>query len=617
MRAEVKVHLPLLLVLIVGTIGVYGQLLGHDFLMNWDDNTYVTANGSVHGFSPENIRAVFTSYYAGNYAPVQMLSYMLDYTVWGLWPGGYLLTNVVLHTLNGLLVYWLLFRLHGQRLLATVAAGIFLLHPVQVESVAWISQRKNLLAMLFMLVAWLLYCRSRESAGWKRRACYAASLAGFLFSLLAKAATVFFPCALLLYELCFVSGARRGRCLRLLPFFSLSVVVSLVTLLSQSADVSGWSGIDHGGRAGWHGGSPWATFLTMLPVFCTYLRLLLWPSGLSAIYDPPIHTAVDPTVLGCAVLLLLVAMLAWRLCRPDRRLWFWLLFIILAILPVAQLVPLITLMNDRYLYFPMIGAAALAGAGSAYLRDARSGKFASFVTSLALLLGVLLAAASLQRVGVWQNSRTLWRDAAAKVPARFDVWEGLGEAYHLSLPVEPDNALRAYRRAFSLYSSNPNNLYNLATLYAQVKDQARAELLLHRLLRLKPEHVMGWAALGDIHLGRAEYREAEYAYRRAESLQPDALQVAGKLGELFLRSGNLAKARLYYGRLEQGAGDAEAAFGLARIEATAGRLSESMIWLEKSLQRGYSDGANLQAEKSLAVVRKDPRFDYLLARYFH
>lgn len=128
---------------------------------------------------------------------------------------------------------------------------------------------------------------------------------------------------------------------------------------------------------------------------------------------------------------------------------------------------------------------------------------------------------------------------------------------------------------------------------------------------------MGWAALGDIHLGRAEYREAEYAYRRAESLQPDALQVAGKLGELFLRSGNLANARLYYGRLEQGAGDAEAAFGLARIEATAGRLSESMIWLEKSLQRGYSDGANLQAEKSLAAVRKDPRFDYLLARYFH
>jgi len=613
-RCGVRAHLPLLLVL-VATLAVYCRLPGHDFLMNWDDNTYVTANSSVHGFSTENLRAVFSSYYAGNYAPLQMLSYMLDYTVWGLWPGGYLLTNIILHVTNGLLVYRLLLRLHGQRLMTTIATAIFLLHPLQVESVAWISQRKNLLAMLFMLLAWLLYCRSRETEAGSR-SCYAAAVVSFLLSLLAKSATVFFPLALLFYEICFASGGKRGRALRLLPFFLLAGLFSLVAMQSQSPDVTGWSGLDHGGRRDWHGGSPWATLLTMLPVFCAYLRLLLWPAGLSAIYDPQIHTSMDGTVLACAALLGFLAFLAWRLCRIDRRLGYWPLFSLLAILPVSQLVPIITLMNDRYLYFPMIGAAALAGAGVSYV-DGRLGKRGGRLFH-AVIVAILLALAvtSHLREAVWQNSRTLWQDAAGKVPARFDVWEGLGEAWQMLSPPRPAEAERAYLRAFSLYSSSPNNLYNLATLYVSQGNMVRGEALLQRLLRLRPEHVMGWAALGDIHLARGDYRGAEDAYKRAESLQPEALQVAGKLANLYLVSGELEKARTYYAGLERSEGDAGAAFGLARTEAAAGDLPGAFLWLEKALQRGYSDVATLQTDRHLEKVRKDPRYEGLMVQYF-
>jgi len=359
--------LPVLL-LMLSVLAVYSRLPWHDFLMNWDDNTYVTANSSVHGFSGANLAAAFTSFFAGNYAPLQMLSYMFDYTLWGLWAGGFLLTNMLLHALNGLLLYAILLKSHKERLLSTVAAAIFLLHPVQVESVAWISQRKSLLAMFFMLIAWAAFIRYKDSAGSNGRLAYWASLTAFSCSLLAKSASVFFPVALLLYEVCFSAGERKVRMVDKIPFFILAGAAAVLAMVSQSPDVTGWSGIDYGGRRSWHGGSPWATALTMVPVFCGYLRMIVWPTGLSAIYAPAIHTTPDAAVLAAAVLLLTVVLLSWRLYRFDRRFGYWPLFSALAILPVSQIIPLVTLMNDRYLYFPMIGVAALGGAGAVVLR---------------------------------------------------------------------------------------------------------------------------------------------------------------------------------------------------------------------------------------------------------
>ena len=148
-----------LFLLIAATFAVYGQILGHGFISNWDDSAYVTDNPFAQKITWSNLRTIFSTYFVGNYAPVQMFSYMLDYAVWGGWAGGFLLTNLVVHTSNGLLFFRLLSRLHSDHLMAFFGSAVFLLHPVQVESVAWVSQRKNLLAMLFFLVAWEGYCR--------------------------------------------------------------------------------------------------------------------------------------------------------------------------------------------------------------------------------------------------------------------------------------------------------------------------------------------------------------------------------------------------------------------------------------------------------------------------
>jgi hypothetical protein len=126
-------HLVPVLLLVIATFVVYGRILEHDFLLSWDDFYYVTSNEAIKEISWKNIRTVFSSYYVGNYAPVRMLSYMLDHALWGLRAGGFLLVNLLLHALNGLLVYRLFYRFHANITVAACGAAIFLLHPLQVE----------------------------------------------------------------------------------------------------------------------------------------------------------------------------------------------------------------------------------------------------------------------------------------------------------------------------------------------------------------------------------------------------------------------------------------------------------------------------------------------------
>ena len=138
-----KLHILSLAVLLAATLVVYASTIRHAFVVNLDDGVYVVRNGIIRGFTWDHVRVALTRPYFGNYAPLHIFSYMLDYTLWGLKPAGYLLANVLLHYLNGVLVYLLLFRISGRKRWGFIGAFIFLLHPVQVESVAWVSQRER------------------------------------------------------------------------------------------------------------------------------------------------------------------------------------------------------------------------------------------------------------------------------------------------------------------------------------------------------------------------------------------------------------------------------------------------------------------------------------------
>jgi protein O-mannosyl-transferase len=606
---RIRPHLgPLLLLLAV--FAVYGRILGHEFIFNWDDYWYVTGNEDVRGISWRNIRAAFSSYYMGNYAPVQIVSYMVDYALWGLDAGGFLCTNLVIHALNGLLVYRLLFRLHGERLVATVGAALYLLHPVQVESVAWVSQRKNLLSMFFFLVAWEWYIRYRETERGQGRYFYGASLAAFVLSMLAKSMTVVMPVLLVMYDLSFPQGGGRLRLKDKVPFLLGAVAV---TALAVHSEQPGYGG----GRTGYHGGTPVATFFTMLPVFCRYLWMLVWPGSLSAEYDPTIRLYPDAAVIGAGLLLAGVALLGVKLYRSDRRLGFWVLFFWVGLLPLSQIVPMLSMINDRYLYLPLMGVAALAGAGAVRLRDRLGEQRPVLYRTVVVLPLALLAVASWHRAGVWKDPITLWSDAVERTPGKPLIWGNLAEAYHAAGPAFSDRALQAYERALALDPQRELTLLNLGVLYCERGDFEKGYALLARLVNANPGHVMGWAALGNVYLHRKDYAAAEEAYRRALALQPDAVQVVTFLGNLALAKGEPDRAREYYGQVEAAGGDdPEVAFQLSRTEALAGHREEALAWLERAMARGFREYDKLAGSNELAGLKADPRFARLLGRYF-
>ncbi|HEY5998403.1 MAG TPA: tetratricopeptide repeat protein [bacterium] len=504
------------ILLVVTTVALaYARALTHGFLSNWDDTAYVVGNPAVRGITLDHVRSAFTSLFVGNYAPLQIVSYMLDYELWGLQAGGFILTNLLCHAASAVLVYLLLARLHGGRAGALVGALVFALHPVQVESVAWVSQRKNVLAMLLFLAALHAYVRYRERDASRAGAWYAASLAAFILALLTKSVTVVLPLVLVALDFCFPTRAGwRRRVGDKVPFCLAAAGIAVLALISQSPGLGG-------GRAGYWGGSLGSTLLTMAAVLVRYATMIVWPLHFSAGYAQGFKEGIDGEVALSAALLLATALAALHLLRRQRALGFWVLVVIIGLAPVSQLVPLVTLMNDRYLYFPMLGVAGLAGGGLQAIAVAARPRWRTAALGGSGLALTLLAALSFQQVGVWRDTVTLWRHATVKEPDCSLAWLGLGAA--LLDRGQVDEALAALQHSYMLFPGDQDTLYQLGFIYTQrLRQPLRGRPYLLALTRLNPRHAAGLTLLGDSYLMTGEREAAAEAFRRARAIPPPA-----------------------------------------------------------------------------------------------
>ena len=469
---------------------IYASCLNHEFLTNWDDPLYVSANPDVQSVSLANLRDLFTSTYAGNYAPVQMLSYMADDWLWNGRPAGFILVNVLLHGLNGSLFCVWLRRIGMPGGLALLAALLFTVHPVQVESVAWISQRKTLLAMTFFLGALCCYhVYAREAA--RRWTLFVCCLLFFTLALLSKAVVVILPAVLLLYDLTLrpASPPLRIVLAEKVPFLLLSLFAVRVTTLSQGGAI-----LD-----GYHGGSLWTTVLTMLPVYRDYLVNLAWPLKLSAIYLENLKFAIDVEVLVSAGLLLATWATLWLFPPESRRsASFWLTLFFLGLAPVSQIIPMMTLMNDRYLYFPLLGF-------SVYLllllqSLARRFQVRQDVSVALFFVGLLLLApVAWSRTIVWENALTLWQDTVQKQPHSSWAWSLLGDAQRKA--GDFGGSITSYQRAVGIDPDLYQYHYELGRVFQHVGESGLAVQAYSRVLQLKPDHAGAWSQLSLIDKG--------------------------------------------------------------------------------------------------------------------
>jgi len=521
--------LALLVALVVAA--VFLPALGGGFV-NWDDDVNITDNPHFRGFSAAHLRWMFTTTLMGHYIPLTWLTLALDHALWGMNPQGYHLTSVLLHALDAALVFLVARRLLGGYpvIAAAAAALVFGLHPLRVESVAWVTERRDVVSGLFVLLALLAYLRAVDGGEPSRTRWLGASLVLFAASLLSKAITMTFPVVLLILD----AYPLHRRALReKAPFFALGALGAGVALVAiHTTGVTSWEAY---GR-----GAPVAVSMFGLAFYVSRTAV---PLGLSPLYEMP--PVVDPLarefVLSAAVALgLTAAAVALRRRAP----WWsaaWAAYIVM-VLPVAGPVHTgLELAHDRYSYLSCLPWALLAGAGVGTLLMSRRRRSISrpvFVAGAAAAIAVLAGWSYLtvEQIRIWRTSETLWRAAVDADPACSVCRSNLGRAYLDAGRL--DAAERELRASVELWPdrANPHNTLGVA-LYRQgrLADAAQEFVVAGRL---KPGFAMPINNLGVLQASTGRLEEARQSFEAALRLEPEYAEARE----------NLARVRAQLGR---------------------------------------------------------------------
>ncbi len=600
--ARFQKHVIPLLLLVILTAVVYRDMLHQSFLTNWDDELYVTGNAAAQGITIDHLRQAFTSFFAGNYAPLQIISYMLDFEAWGKWAGGYKLTNLIFHLMGGTLLYITLIRhFRATRLAAWCAALLFLCHPVQVESVAWISQRKTVLSgacMVLALLCWLEDDTGTKSGRWRLLAGLA-----YLAALLTKATTAVLLPILLIHQWL---TQRRVTLRDKLPIMAATAAMVAVTLVSQSPE-------QNGGITSYHGGSPLATLLTMVTVLPSYLAMIARPIHLSAFYAPTIRTGIDLAVVSSIALLAIMAGLGWHLTRTRPLPAFWYLSFFVALLPVSQVVPINTIMNDRYLYLPLLGVAGLTAwvVQGAQLMQVAVRRHAATTSMVALLLA--LPWLTSRQVPVWNSSITLWNKAVDTVPQSPEAWTGLAHAY------QKDNklaaALGAYLRSIALKQDNDIALNNIALLYLTLGKTDKAEEYAKHLLAVNKSAV-AYTTVAMVYFDRKDYAASEQMLRHALSKDSTLETALTLMGNVATEQGRFVEARQFLNRsMELHGPIGPVLFAMATLESAMGNREKSARLFIRSLEAGYRDSNAIRASRQMATIIQQAEMRQIIKRF--
>lgn len=460
-----KVPVLHLLLLVLLTAFVFGNTFFNSFV--YDDKVFVVNNPLIK--SLRNFSSFFVSAksYSGErnfsiYRPLAALSFAIDYYFWGQNPFGFHLTNIFWHGLNVILVYLLGYLIIKERLAALLMAALFAIHPVQAETVSWIASRSNLLAICFSLSAFIFYISSQSHLKFNNY--YLSSLFFYLLSLLAKETAVILIPLLWVYDYLFQKETDK-KLRKYLPFISVTGLYFIlrITVLGQVS------------QRGWWGGSLHANLLTMSKSLLYYLKLILLPVKLSVDYNFPAITRFnDWAVLWAAIV---VAFLGWFIYKnrfKNKEVTFGLIWFMLALLPVANFIPIEALVAERFLYLPSVGFALIVGKYSSKLLKASADHF--FQKMVIYLIAVLLlffyGVRTLIRNGDWRNDYTLWASAASSYPDSPRPHYALGNIYLQK--GEYQLAIAQYLKVIELNAQVAELYNNLGLSYEAVKDYKKA-----------------------------------------------------------------------------------------------------------------------------------------------
>jgi tetratricopeptide (TPR) repeat protein len=530
----------IVLALVLMTLAVYWQGLGNQFV-NYDDNEYVIENPHVEGGpTAGNLRWAFNIGYAANWHPLTWMSHMLDCQVHGLKPMGHHLTSILFHAANVVLLFLLLVAMTGSVWRSGFVAALFAVHPLHVESVAWVAERKDVLSTFFWLLTMLAYVGYSRRPGFRR---YALVLLAFALGLMAKPMLVSLPLVLLMLDYwpmgrLQVVGYRLQGLSRLiiekLPLFALSAASCVVTFIAQKKAVVALDTHPLGVRAA-----------NAVVAYAEYLVKMVWPSGLAVHY--PFVGDLAAWRVVCAVLALVGAsVLALRIGSkaPDRRYlaagWLWYLVTLVPVIGLVQVGG--QSMADRYTYIPLIGIFIVIAWGVPDLA-ARLSRASMAIPALGVSAAVVvlaLSACSSRQAGYWKDSLTLWDHAIRVTQNNASAQNHMGLA--LDKEGRLDEAVVHYSEALRIKPDFAEGHYNLGLALGKQGRLDEAAAQYSEALRIKPDYALAHNNLGLTLASQGRLDEAVAQYYEALRIEPDCAEAHCNLGMAFGTRGKLREA---------------------------------------------------------------------------
>lgn len=559
---------PWALLVPILTAAVFLPSLDNGFV-NWDDDKYIQENTTL--FLPKGLATIWSGRHELQYYPLTLTSFWAEYRLWGNDAKGYHVTNVALHAANALLVVSVA-RALGMGLGASLVAGLlFGIHPIQVGSVSWASERKNVLAGFFYLLSFLAYRRFRAQGG---RAVYAAGILAFAAALLSKTASVTLPAALWLADTIVDRRPPLRSLVPVLPMFALGVAAAAVTVHMEA-------------RATWTP-EPFAVRpLIAVAAVWFYVGKILWPIPLVPVY-PRWEVATSTPWLWASMLGFLIA--AAVVFSQRRRLRSQVTWGLPAF--VVGLAPMLGLLSfgylehafvaDHFVYFAAVGAfCAIAAALEPLLSRGREPFRRALPAVITVAALVALAALNVRQQGVWSGSMTLWRHTLRHNPRFALGHSNLGSAFFANGKFP--EARRQFETALAI---NPRAAYahlNLGLVCKQENDIDRAAKHFREAARLQPGAAAPHTMLGVVHFLRREYAEAISAFRQGAAMAPNDPTAAANLGRLLatcpidsLRNGKEAVSFAWRACVLTRFGDPQMLSGLAAAMAEAGRYGDAV-----------------------------------------
>ena len=603
-------------VVVIVTFASFVPALFGEFL-NWDDFANITENRAFRGLGLANLKWMFTTFRMGPYQPLSWVTLGIDYLVWGLDPFGYHLTNVVLHSVSAGLFYAVAAGLMscgagegGRRKdavfygCAALAALFYAVHPLRVESVAWVTERRDVLNGCFVLLTVFLYvkaCRKGIAAGGRRRL-LTASVAAYGCSLLAKGMSMTLPAVLLVLDVYplrrlswkpgqKLNGRTKTVLIEKIPFFCLAALAAGVAMIGQRR-------ID--ALATFEAVGLMTRFAVIAYGVVFYVGKTLVPLDLSPMYD--LDTGLNPFDIQYVASAVTAAGVTAVLLALRRRwpaaLAAWLVYLIVLspVSGISQAGPQIA--ADRYSYLPCMPFAVLAGGGLlAACRSRRGSGRAGVPAGVVLAAGaavvVFLGVLTWRQCRVWRDSEALWSHAVAGNPNSVVARVNLGMEYRSR--GDPDRAITEYEKALAVGTSVAKVHYNLGQAYEDKGDLGRAIAHYDKAIACYAKEVArgprvagAHKKMGLVYLRTGRMEEAVAALAQAISLGRSDVQVHAGLGGAYLILGKEATAVDHYKEvLRLDPGNCDAHYGLALAHHELGESAEARRHLERALELGF------------------------------